>query len=93
MHVSKIITLVAIKIEEKFPTMAKAFLCFDFDEDRLISRAQFAKGIEGLRVKLSEDDIDKVFDYLDKDNDRHLSYQEFCGLSEEKRRNIDPFDM
>ena len=31
MHVSKIITLVAITMEEKFPTMAKAFLFFDSD--------------------------------------------------------------
>lgn len=34
MHLTKIITLVAIKMEEKFPTMAKAFLFFDTDDDR-----------------------------------------------------------
>ena len=92
MHVSKIITLVAIKMEEKFPTMAKAFLFFDSDEDRRIKRTEFAKGVEGLRVKLTKDDLDKVFDYLDKDRDQSLDYSEFCGLSEEKRRNIDPFE-
>ena len=92
MHVSKIITLVAIKMEEKFPTMAKAFLFFDSDEDRRIKRTEFAKGVEGLRVKLTKDDLDQVFDYLDKDRDQSLNYSEFCGLSEEKRRNIDPFE-
>lgn len=34
MHLTKILTLVAIKMEEKFPTMAKAFLFFDVDDDR-----------------------------------------------------------
>jgi hypothetical protein len=29
---------------------------------------------------------------MDKDGDGSLSYKEFCGFSEEKRRNIDPFD-
>ena len=92
MHLTKISTLVAIKMEEKFPTMAKAFLFFDVDGDRLLTRTEFAKGVEGLRVKLSKEDVDKVFDYLDKDKDQQLNYYEFCGLSEEKRRNIDPFE-
>jgi hypothetical protein len=29
---------------------------------------------------------------MDQDNDNALNYKEFCGFSEEKRRNIDPFD-
>lgn len=30
--------------------------------------------------------------HMDKDQDNALNYKEFCGFSEEKRRNIDPFD-
>jgi Ca2+-binding EF-hand superfamily protein len=45
-----------------------------------------------LRVKLHKNDLEKVFHYLDKDQDNNLSYNEFCGFSEEKRRNIDPYD-
>jgi len=33
--------LIAIKIEEKFPTMAKAFLFFDADGDQHVTRAEF----------------------------------------------------
>ena len=29
---------------------------------------------------------------MDADRDGCLSYAEFCGFAEEKRRNIDPFD-
>ncbi len=53
-HLSKIMTLIAIKIEEKFHSLAKAFLFFDIDGDQTISRTEFHKGIEGLRVKLSK---------------------------------------
>jgi len=69
MHLSKIMTLIAIKIEEKFSTMAKAFLYFDLDGDHGISKSEFIKGIEGLRVKLSQDDIDHVFEKMDMDGD------------------------
>jgi Ca2+-binding EF-hand superfamily protein len=60
--------------------------------DQYISLHEFYKGIDGLKVKVPKHDIDTVFNYMDKDCDGHLNYIEFCGISEEKRRNIDPFD-
>ena len=67
MHLSKIMTLIAIKIEEKFSSFAKAFLFFDVDGDQKVSIAEFLKGIEKLRVKLQKDDLEKVFKHMDKD--------------------------
>ena len=58
----------------------------------MIGYHEFIKGIEGLRVKLSKKDMDLVFQNMDHDCDGQLNYKEFCGFSEEKRRNIDPFD-
>ena len=37
-------------------------------------------------------DIWAIFEYLDKDGDGFLSYDEFCNICEERRREIDPFD-
>ena len=91
-HLTKIMTLIAIKIEEKFNTLGKGFLFFDLDGDHAINRQEFHKGIESMRVKLAKTDVDQVFDHLDADADGTLSYAEFCGFAEEKRRNIDPFD-
>ena len=85
MHLAKLITLITIKIEEKFPTIAKAFLYFDADDQRQINRTKFAKGLDGLRVKLNYDDIEKVFKYLDKDKDNCLDFREFTQLLHEKR--------
>mmetsp|Transcript_40279 Transcript_40279/g.61468 ORF Transcript_40279/g.61468 Transcript_40279/m.61468 type:complete len:124 (-) Transcript_40279:765-1136(-) len=92
MHLTKIMTLIAIKIEEKFNSLAKAFLYFDRNNSQKISKQEFSKGLEVLRLKLSKEDIDHVFDHVDLDQDGLLSYQEFCGFAEEKRRNIDPFE-
>ena len=91
-HQTKIMTLIAMKLEEKFNSFSKAFLFFDIDGDQTISRPEFHKGIESLRVKLPKKDIDLVFDTMDIDQDGFINYKEFCGFSEEKRRNIDPFD-
>ena len=85
-------TLIAIKLEEKFITLGKGFLFFDQDGDHAINRQEFHKGIESMRVKLAKADVEEVFDHLDTDGDGSLSYIEFCGFAEEKRRNIDPFD-
>jgi hypothetical protein len=42
-------------------------------------------------VKVSQEDCTKIFKYLDADGDGMISYNEFCELCEERRRNIDPF--
>jgi len=57
-HLQKIMTLIAIKIDDKFTTLGKAFLYFDIDGDQTINRSEFHKGIESLRVKLPAGDID-----------------------------------
>lgn len=68
-HLSKIMTLIAIKIDDKFTTLGKAFLYFDVDGDQLINRSEFHKGVENLRVKLPVNDVDEVFDHMDTDGD------------------------
>jgi Ca2+-binding EF-hand superfamily protein len=92
-HLVKIMTLIAIKIEEKFTGLNKAFLFFDENGDREISKAEFAHSIDKMRIKLNEKDMNMVFDHLDKDGDGVIDYNEFCELAEEKRRNIDPFSQ
>lgn len=64
-HLAKIMTLIAIKIEEKFHTLAKAFLSFDSDSNQTIEYHEFTKGIEKLRIKLSKKDLDLVFEHMD----------------------------
>ena len=46
-----------------------------------------------MKIKIGAEDVKAVFEYLDKDKDGYIKYLEFCGLCEEKRRNIDPFEM
>jgi hypothetical protein len=52
---------------------------------------EFFNGLDQMRVKVSNEDCNKIFKYLDTDGDGLISYNEFCELTEERRRNIDPF--
>jgi hypothetical protein len=56
-----------------------------------VSPIEFYNGIEALGIKITFEDINKIFPSLDKDGDGQINYNEFCNLCEERRRNIDPF--
>lgn len=58
-----------------------------------ISKNDFIYAIENLKIKMASSDLNLIFSYLDKNGDNYVTYQEFCGLCEEKRRNIDPFEF
>ena len=49
--------------------------------------------MEMRRIKMSEQDALKCFKYLNSKNDGEICYNQFCGLIEERRRNIDPFTL
>lgn len=43
---------------------------------------------------MAASDVNLVFEHLDSSpKDSYISYQEFCALCEEKRRDIDPFEI
>ena len=43
-----------------------------------------------MRLKISFDDIKKLFRYIDKNETGEVDYEEFTGLLEERWRGIDP---
>ena len=72
-HLAKLMTLINIKIEERFSNLSKAFRFFDEDGNREITLHEFANSIEKMRIKLSKQDIQLVFNFLDKDGDGFIS--------------------
>lgn len=45
-----------------------------------------------MRLKISFEDIKRLFAYLDKDNSGSLNYEKFTLLLEERWRGIDPIE-
>ncbi|CDW83424.1 ef hand family protein [Stylonychia lemnae] len=56
-----------------------------------VSFNEFMFGCENLGMKFTQKDLHQIFVYLDKNQDSMIDYNEFCNLTEEKRKNIDPF--
>jgi hypothetical protein len=46
--------------------------------------------MEALKVKMSVEDQFRCFKYLDKDHKQFLNYHDFCNITVERRRGIDP---
>ena len=46
--------------------------------------------MEALKVRMAIQDQRKCFEFLDKEKKGFLDYKDFCNLSEERRRGIDP---
>lgn len=45
-----------------------------------------------MRLKISFEDIKRLFNYLDKNGKGEIGYQEFTLLLEERWRGIDPIE-
>lgn len=84
--------LLSNKINERFYRTATAFRFFDIRSTSKISINDFSFVIDQLQIKFSRQQVQDIFKYLDKDQDNHLVYNDFCELCEEKRRHIDPFE-
>ena len=65
------------KMEEKFTNLRAAFSFFDVDGDNNVTRAEFHSAVEKMKVKMGKVDVDKVFNYLDKDGNGEISFTEF----------------
>ena len=80
------------KITEKFDRLNAAYRFFSGYKMDKISFSDFAIALEKLKVKLTTKELSEIFNYLDKNRDGFIDYREFCMLSEEKYKKIDPFD-
>ena len=61
-------------IHQKFKNVAKAFHFFDMDDNRSIDFIEFFSGLDKLRIKISETDALRCFEYLNSKKDGLIDY-------------------
>ena len=61
-------------INQRFKKLADAFRFFDMDDNRTIDFIEFFSGLDKLRIKLSEADALKCFEYLNSKKDGEIDY-------------------
>jgi len=80
-----------IKLEEKFKNMGIAFRYFDKNYNNSVSFPEFQNSLDTLNIKFSIQTMHEIFCFLDSDKKDYITYFDFCELTEERRRGIDPF--
>ena len=65
---------------------------FDVNFNNRVSFNEFQKGLDHMRLKFQVNELDIIFKYLDRGQKGYISYNDFCQLSEEKRRMLDRID-
>lgn len=69
MNLTKAITIIANKLDERYPNLKTAFKVIDSDGDGFINFGEFNRGLMNMKVNIPKHDIETVFKYLDKNQD------------------------
>ena len=65
---AELLQLVSDKIKERFSSFQHFFRVIDTDHSQSISINEFCQAVEFMRLKISFDDVKKLFQYMDKNN-------------------------
>lgn len=68
----------------------ESFRFMDINGNSKVTREEFEKGLNRLMVNMSEDDLNRVFNHLDKRDAGFLTYNEFCGILTDKYKKQTP---
>lgn len=82
--------MIWIKLDERFKSIKQAFIFFDVNSNNRLSFEDFKIGLDKLKIKISLDSLHKCWQFLNPNNDEHISYDQFCALIFERRSNLDP---
>jgi len=92
-YLQNLLALVSSKMYERFPNLQKCFRYLDTDHSHSLTINEFAQAIEHMRLKISFEDVKRLFEYMDKSGDGEVGYKEFTLLLEERWRGIDPMSL
>ena len=84
--------LLWIKIQEKYTSLPEAYRYFDVNFNNRVEFAEFQKGLNAMRITYQVDQVNEMFQHLDRGNKGYISYLDFCEMAEERRRHLDKFD-
>ena len=83
-YISKLVEFVWTKIHERHKKTTHAFRFFDTKGKGKIRKADLIEGFDKLRIKLSNEDLDKFWSFIDSSNRGKLTFNDFCALGESK---------
>ena len=82
------LNLLRERIQERFRKTAKAFKFFDLSSKGMIQPKEFELGTIKLGFSFNQILIQKIFDYIDFDQDGRIQYTEFSKFWEEEKQDF-----
>lgn len=84
MKAKLVINYVVKKIEQCTENIKNVFNTFDVDKNGTIDKSELKRVLDYCSITLNDKDLDKVFDMIDLDGNKKISYNEFCDVMEGK---------
>jgi Ca2+-binding EF-hand superfamily protein len=78
------------RLSQKFKKIGDAFRHFDRNFDNQITYKEFRIVCEEMDLRMSSEQLETLFAYLDTDGGGTIGYPEFIKILEEKRMGLDP---
>lgn len=92
-HLTELIETVALKMTERFRNQSQAFRAFDATGKGKVFKSHFVESLERLRIRLSAQDISKIWACLDPQRRGYITFNEFCILQHLRTsKHQDPFN-
>lgn len=73
-HLAHNLELIWLTIHQKFKKLSDTFRFFDMDDNKTIDFVEFFSGLDKLRIKMSDSDALKCFEYLNAKGDGVIDY-------------------
>jgi protein fantom len=80
----KTLDLLRKRIREKNLNVRQTFDAFDENKDGMISRPEFVQTFKIMQLGLSQEDVERLFQYFDPNRDMRINFNEFCDRLEGK---------
>jgi Ca2+-binding EF-hand superfamily protein len=68
------------RLMEKFGSIASIFRYFDLRMNSGVTLTDFCFGLDQLGFGMDQDEVLKIFTYLDSNKDNLIKFQDFCIL-------------
>ncbi|XP_019620314.1 PREDICTED: leucine-rich repeat-containing protein 74B-like isoform X2 [Branchiostoma belcheri] len=84
-----VLTALRMHIEKRGLRMWDVFRAMDEDGSMTVSREEFRVGIRNTGIELEDEELDVLIDYLDKDGDGDIDYEELVEGAEESAQETE----
>lgn len=92
-HIEKLIEFTWAKIRHHYQNTSHAFRFFDSGSKQRIKKQDFFEGLDKLYIRLSIDDKNKLWKFLDVNGKGRINFTDFCALGDCKSKHLnDPFE-